>query len=117
MSEALRSFHATIEIDTNKQTTREEFADPAEAVRFITESTGATLDRTAQVDSWSDIAARDGWDDVDDAALRAAAADGLAWALLDQTMDLADREPSASAIDGAHDTAQRILAARAEATR
>lgn len=65
-----------------------------------------------QAESWSDIAARDGWEDVPEPGLHAAAVNGIAWALLEETMDTSDREPSAETHKAACETAERILAAR-----
>lgn len=65
---------------------------------------------------WRAVAEADGWGDIDVHRVRAQAAESIAWALLDETMDTADREPSEEAYKAALATADRMLglAARQE---
>lgn len=58
---------------------------------------------------WRAQAEADGWSDVNTETLRNAAIEAMAWSLLDQTSDVADREPSEDDFRAARATAERFL--------
>lgn len=58
---------------------------------------------------WKTAAEADGWEGTDGLSLFARAVEGLAWGLIDATMDTADREPSPEVYAAASNTARRIL--------
>jgi hypothetical protein len=75
----------------------------------LTEATPESRD--AVMDPWCRIARADGWE-VDADPIYWAAVDGLAWSLIEQTMDTADREPGPEILRDARATAERALTAR-----
>jgi hypothetical protein len=62
-------------------------------------------------ETWSQIAESDGWLGVSNADLHGRAVEGVAWGLIEATMDTSDREPAADVWRDALATAQRILPA------
>lgn len=66
-------------------------------------------DTTDTTEHWVAIAEADGWEGIDPDRLTNSAVEALAWALLDQTSDIADRAPSQEAFEDACQTAIRML--------
>ena len=75
----------------------------------MSETTDPTADeRDKVIDPWHRGARADGWD-ADGDVLYWAAVDGIAWALIEASMDTSDREPSQQVLMDARGTAERIL--------
>jgi hypothetical protein len=74
-------------------------------------------DIAALRETWEAILTADGWEDIDHEALLGQAAGGIAWSLLEQTMDTGDRQPSVEVYQAADATAQRLLALLSEVER
>jgi len=60
---------------------------------------------------WMVLAEHDGWENIEADVIYARAVHAVAWELLEQTMDTADREPSVEVHREAVMTAHRLLGA------
>lgn len=67
--------------------------------------------------AWQAVIDADGWDADVAEDMYARAVDGIAWGLIEATMDTADREPSAETYHEARNTARRMMLTLAPRTR